>query len=226
MRNIIYTYDYMYIPSQFQYTWSAHLLTISLSKAMSHRVYLKNLSFAVSKGPLFRALHGHGITLVSHDDILIVRKGRGAGCKECSAFLTFQSDDEVTAAVSCLNGRVLGGCSRRPVAAEKAVPRITTLSQTTSSDPYQEIDECQLGITTTDDTSADLSSGSRGVAAVHRNMKVKQEEHQTSDLKPSSTGAKRIQQFVKEKKEFLTAPDPEPQEKPWHRRKRLRGENN
>ena len=188
---------------------------------MAHRVYLKNLSFGVQKGPLLRTLHSYGINIPTFDEILIVRKGQGAGQhKECSAFVTLQSNGEVEAAVASLDGRVLKGCSSRPLEGEKAVPRITTLTETARQDPYQVAGEDP----TSDNTSAEPSSDSRGAAALHDMLKVKQdhrEERQSCDLKTSSHGAKTIQQFVKQQKEQQESQN----EKPWHRRKRLWGEN-
>ncbi len=93
--------------------------------ASSHRVYLKNLNFSVTKSELARALNGAGLPQVTLDDVNVVRVGKSNPNSMCSAFVTLQSAENVELSVQLLHGRVLPGCSKLALHAEKAIPRIS-----------------------------------------------------------------------------------------------------
>ena len=93
--------------------------------ASSHRVYLKNLNFTVTKSELTRALNGAGLPQVTLDDVNVVRVGKLNPSSLCNAFVTLQSAENVELSVQLLHGRVLPGCSKVALHAEKAIPRIS-----------------------------------------------------------------------------------------------------
>ena len=205
--------------------------------AMANRVYLKNLTFSVDKNWLLRAINLHGVPAISVDAIQVVRKSDPfwSTNRECSAFLTYDTEEQVHEAVGLLDGKFLDGCSWRPIRAEKAIPRIKTLVQTKP----------------TTDNYTDLAEGSSGAAAVAHLMEVKKEEQAAfgNDLHWSSAGAQAVAHMVEMKKEQASGSQPADlqegssgakavahmieakrskrskspsNEKPWHRRQRLR----
>ena len=68
---------------------------------MAKRVYLKNLTFSVDKRWLLRAINLHGVPAISVDDIIVVRKTDPfwSTNRECSAFLTYDTEEKVNEAV-------------------------------------------------------------------------------------------------------------------------------
>ena len=196
--------------------------------ANNHRVYLKNLNFTVTPLQLTNALNRAGLPQVTLDDINVVRSGNSNQCSLCSAFVTLHSAESVELSVQLLHGRVLPGCSNRALHAEKAIPRISQKSWSTTSK--------SSGSTVGGAASSD-SGPSAADAAVARWLQVKNEEKEEkkgSDSGPSGVDAAvthwvEVKREEKEEKKQLhnemeTAPTSpaEMDETPWERRVRKR----
>lgn len=178
------------------------ILVYSFELAMANRVYIRNLTFSVDKWVLLRAVNLWGVPAISVDDIQVVRKTDPfwSTNRECSAFLTYDTEEQVERAIRALNGKLLDSCSWRPVVAEKAIPRMNTLvgQDLSKGQPTEQNN------VTTDIYFTDLSQGSSGAAAVAYLMEAKKEQAEQrnqADLQESSAGAAAVSHLIEAKKE-------------------------
>ena len=163
------------------------------------RLYLKNLSFGVSKGTVVASLSNHGFW-VTVDDVHIWRTGSSSSVaqrKMCTGFIKMASWDDVDAAIRLLNGRLVPELSSCALHAERALPRMSSLKK-----------KEQLPVTTEPkgDETPSSTVPTEGEYAVYSMMKVKEE----------------MKNEVKRKKEFEEKHAVSSRETPWARRMKAR----
>lgn len=174
------------------------------------RVYLKNLSFGVNKSSIMELFAQKGFPYVQFDDINIVRTR--SGNKLCTAFVTMMNAQDVDTARDILHGTLQPALSPRPIHAERAVPRMSTMRA--------------LGITPKVDDAATESSSScqlrseptEGEVAVHHLMQVKKENTTWEDL------VEKGEEVVRKQVNVQRATNADPSIQPWKRRQILRDE--
>ena len=160
---------------------------------MAHRVYIKHLdSTLVTKEALHQTVGEMGFTYVTVDDIRIIRSRRMSAMEQkwCSAFITMLTADDVDLVVGRLSNSCVSSLSPRPIHAERAIPRMSTLGRALKNEPAWEEQDSFVGDGVQVDSQASGVSAAvslctefkkeenSGVsAAVSRWTKVKKEEN-------------------------------------------------
>ena len=193
---------------------------------MAHRVFLRNLDQQrATKKNIALTFQEHGFYPVVLDQVQVVRSGGsrtyGRGW-HCSAFVTLESEDQVHAAVSTLQGKVVPLLSDKPLEADRAVPRMKTLkvpAQETCGQLLQTKKEEKDDV-----VSSEPSSTGSVAMAVGQFLQTKKEDESALEKQvssePSATGsvAVAVGHFFQTKEEDKRKNNPTP----WARRMRLR----
>ena len=200
---------------------------------MAHRVVIKNVLATVNKSALIATFRASGVGTFLPERINIVRSGPLKNQPECTVFLTVGNEQQIHRAVQILHGQVIHPCSSRPVVAEEATPRMTTLrekrNQLALCDHSQVVQDSELW----QEKPRKISEGSH---ALGHWVKVKEENtFQKPDpavndgysLEIPYNAEPKADQAHKRKKrksesniEAVSFED----EPPWRRRKKLRSE--
>ena len=168
---------------------------------MTNRVIIKNLAFnlANSKG-ISLLFQSHGFQDVLPENVCINRKGMNSDKpgQMCVAFVTLSNEKEVEAAIKTFHCKTLQGLSDKPVSVQRAVPRLSTLRSSPSTPGAGSASQQGEPRWSVEDIYTDPKSWRRARKAEKQ--------------------AKRLE------KDIYPVVDPEPQEEetPWARRKRLR----
>lgn len=194
---------------------------------MAHRVFIRNLDQQqATKKTIALTFQEFGFYFVGLDQVQVVRSGgsskaSGRG-QHCSAFVTLEDDHQVDAA-----GKVIPILSNRPLEAQPAIPRMTTLAGPVHMEVKKgKVDEGALSSTTMDVPGSSQPSphGNVGVA-IRAFAEMKQEEKDDLEAEkytsePSTTGsvAVAVGHFLQTKEEDKRKKNP----LPWARRQRLR----
>ena len=200
---------------------------------MAHRVFIRNLDQQqATKKTIALTFQEFGFYFVGLDQVQVVRSGGSSGSKasgrgqHCSAFVTLEDDHQVDTAVSAFDGKVIPLLSDRPLEAQPAIPRLTTLAGPVHMEVKKEkVDEGALSSTTMDvpGSSEPSPHGNVGVA-IRAFAEMKQEDkddlEEQFSSEPSTTGsvAVAVGHFVQTKEEDKRKKNP----LPWARRQRLR----
>ncbi len=96
---------------------------------MSHRVYLSNLDTCLAtKKSVVEVFQQFGFAAVSERHVHLIRQGKQIAGQHCSAFVTVNSEEEIQAAVEGLDQQYIPCLSAKFISAQKAIPRVKTLS--------------------------------------------------------------------------------------------------
>ena len=188
------------------------------------RLYLKNLSFGVSKKAIVSCLANFGFW-VTVDDVHIWRAGNGGSLamrKMCTGFIKMATWEDVDHAIRLLNGRLLPELSPCALHAERALPRMSILKQKEllpdKTEPKNDEDK--------HDEAAASTVPTEGACAIASMIKVKEEMKAEVEKKKEFDKADRKaeKKRKKEKKENEKALALSTGEPPWKRRMKARDE--
>lgn len=183
---------------------------------MADRVIIKNLDFnmAHSKG-MSELFQRHGFQNVRPEDVYIHRSGTMSNTpgKMCVGFVSLSSDAEVQAAIDTFHAKVLQGLSDKPVAVQRAVPRLSTLRSSPSTPGAASAEPHLAG---TSQVNLDAAPGtSEGVSKRWAVEEIYTDPSCWKKKKKKNKDSKR-------KKDAHPEEEPEPEELPWVRRQKLR----
>ena len=152
----------------------------------SSRIYLKNLSWGISKATIAKYFTGLGFRDITEASVQVVRRGCNANGRLCTAFVSMLSWSDVDQAVTMIHGASIPCFSYKQCHAERAIPRLQTMvPRAAKSDhvdkKYQDKEERE---------NAETNDAENFGA-----------ETQNADLTPNSAAAKQVDKWTTVKKE-------------------------